>query len=184
MQKKVGLIVGSLRKGSYSRLMAEAAKALAPPGLSFTDIGIGELPLYNEDLETATPPPAWTTFRAQVGRSDAVLFVTPEYNRGMPGALKNAIDVGSRPWGHSVWNGRPTAVISATPGALGAMASHQQLRLTMSVLGSPTLPGPEVYIPGVAGLFDGAGKLNNDDTRKILTQLLQGFETWIGRFSG
>ena len=145
---------GACARVLYSRLMAQAVKQLAPASLAFTDIGIGELPLYNQDLETDSPPPAWTTFRQQVGATDAVLFVTPEYNRGMPGALKNAIDVGSRPWGKSVWKGRPTAVISVTPGALGAMAAHQQLRHTLSVLESPALPGPEVYIPGAAGLFD------------------------------
>jgi len=182
MQKKVGLIVGSLRQGSYSRLMAEAAKPLAPPALSFIDIGIGELPLYNQDLETATPPPAWTAFRSLAGQTDGVLFVTPEYNRGMPGALKNALDVGSRPWGHSVWKGRPTAVISITPGALGAMAAHQQLRHTLSILDSPTMPGPEVYLPNAASLFDDAGHLASAETKEFITNFLQGFDTWIDRF--
>jgi chromate reductase, NAD(P)H dehydrogenase (quinone) len=182
MSKKVGIIVGSLRKGAYSRLMARAVKEIAPSTLVFSDVSIGDLPLYNEDLETDAPPPAWTAFRSQLGQADAVLFVTPEYNRGMPGALKNAIDVGSRPWGKSVWKGRPTGVISVTPGPLGAMSAHQQLRHTLSVIDSPTLPGPEVYVPGAAGLFDESGKLKNDDTRKILTTFLQAFETWIGRF--
>jgi chromate reductase len=182
MQHKIGVIVGSLRKGAYTRLMAEAVKQIAPASMSFVDIGIGDLPLYNQDLETSTPPPAWTHFRTQVAGTHAVLFVTPEYNRGMPGALKNAIDVGTRPWGHSVWSGKPTAVISLTPGPLGAMAAHQQLRLTMSVLNSPTLPGPEVYMPGAAGLFNDAGQLTNEETRKILTTLLHGFDVWIARF--
>lgn len=183
MPSKVGLIVGSLRKGAYTRMMGEAVKTLAPPSMSFVDIGIGDLPLYNQDLETDTPPAAWTTFRSLVAGTNAVLFVTPEYNRGMPGALKNAIDVGTRPWGHSVWSAKPTAVMSLTPGPLGAMAAHQQLRLTLSVLNSPVLPGPEVYMPGAANLFDDAGKLKNADTQKIVTSLLQGFETWIGRFA-
>ncbi len=182
MKNKIGLIVGSLRKGAYTRLMAQAVKEIAPASMSFVDIGIGDLPLYNQDLETSTPPPAWTAFRTQVAGTDGVLFVTPEYNRGMPGALKNAIDVGTRPWGHSVWNGKPTAVISLTPGPLGAMSAHQQLRLTMSVINSPTLPGPEVYMPGAAGLFDEAGKLTNEGTKEILLTLLQGFEVWIARF--
>jgi chromate reductase len=182
MQNTVGLIVGSLRKAAYSRWMGEATKALAPPSMTFVDIGIGDLPLYNQDLETTTPPAAWTHFRTQVDGARAVLFITPEYNRGMPGALKNALDVGSRPRGHSVWSGKPTAVISVTPGPLGAMAAHQQLRHTLSVLNSPTLPGPEIYIPGAAGLFDAAGKLKNADTQKILTGFLQAFEQWIGRF--
>ena len=98
--------------------------------------------------------------------------------------MKNALDVGSRPWGHSIWSGKPTAVISLTPGALGAMAAHQQLRHTLSILNSPTMPGPEIYIPGAGGLFDDAGQLKSADTRKLITNLLQAFETWIGRFKG
>ena len=182
MQNTVGLIVGSLRKAAYSRLLGEAVKGLAPASMAFVDISIGDLPLYNQDLETDAPPAPWTRFRSQVQGTDAVLFVTPEYNRGMPGALKNALDVGSRPWGHSVWNGKPTAVISLTPGALGGMAAHQQLRHTLSILNSPTLPGPEIYITGAAGLFDATGKLASADTQKLITSLLQAFETWIGRF--
>ena len=108
-----------------------------------------------------------------------MLFVTPEYNRGMPGAVKMRIDVGSRPWGKSVWNGKPTAVISLTPGPLGAMSAHQQLRLTMSVINSPTLPGPEVYMPGAAGLFDAAGKLTNEGTKEILLTLLPGSKSGL-----
>jgi chromate reductase len=182
MGNKIGLIVGSLRKGAYTRLMAQAVKEIAPSTMSFVEIGIGDLPLYNADLETSTPPPAWTTFRTQVAGTDGVLFVTPEFNRGMPGALKNAIDVGTRPWGHSVWNGKPTAVISLTPGPLGAMSAHQQLRLTLSVINSPTLPGPEVYMPGAASLFNEAGKLTNEGTKEILLTLLREFEVWIARF--
>jgi len=182
MPNTIALIVGSLRQGAYTRLMGDAVKKLAPPSMTFVDVSIGDLPFYNQDLETATPPPTWTRFRSQIGSSTAVLFVTPEYNRGMPGALKNALDVGSRPWGHSVWSGKPTAVISVTPGALGGMAAHQQLRHTLSVLNSPTLPGPEVYIPGAAGLFDEAGQLKNAETGKLLTSMLQAFEVWIRRF--
>jgi chromate reductase len=183
MPKNVGVIVGSLRQDAYSRLLAQAVSELGPQSLAFSDIPIGELPLYNPDLETAAPPPAWTTFRERVKETRAVLFVTPEYNRGMPGALKNAIDVGSRPWGFSVWKGRPTAVMSITPGALGAMAAHQQVRLTMSVLESPTLPGPEVYLPNAASLFDESRRLKNEDVRKIVATLLAGLDTWIDRFS-
>src|SRR5262249_32689454 len=103
---KVGVIVGSLRKGAYSRMLARALPALAPANLELTYIRSGELPLYNQDLETAHPPAAWTQFRQQVIASDAILFVTPEYNRSMPGAVKNAMDVGSRPWGKSAWSGK------------------------------------------------------------------------------
>lgn len=182
MSYTVGLIVGSLRKGAYSRMLANAAKALAPPGWTLVELAIGELPLYNQDLETDTPPAAWTTFRNLAATTHGILFITPEYNRGMPGALKNALDVGSRPWGKSIWSGRPTAVISITPGPLGAMAAHQQLRHTLSVLNSPTMPGPEIYMPGAAGLFNEDGTLKSDDTKKLVSGFLQSLEVWIGRF--
>ena len=122
MQSRVGVIVGSLRKGAYTRMLARALPELTPPSLQLVDIAIGELPLYNYDLETKTPPPAWTAFRTAVKACDAILFVTPEFNRSMPGALKNAMDVGSRPWGDSAWSGKPAGVISLTPGALVAIA--------------------------------------------------------------
>jgi chromate reductase, NAD(P)H dehydrogenase (quinone) len=182
MSYKVGVIVGSLRKGAYSHMLANAAKELAPAGWTFTDLAIGELPLYNQDLETDSPPPAWTKFRTQAGASDGILIVTPEYNRGMPGALKNAIDVGTRPWGKSIWAHKPTAVMSITPGPLGGMSAHQQVRHTLSVINSPTMPGPEIYMPGAAALFDDNGKLKNEDTKKLVTSFLQSFQSWIARF--
>ena len=126
--KNIGMIVGSLRAGAYTRMLARNLPELAPAGVKLQNIEIGELPLYNQDLETDAPPPAWTHFRQQVIASDAVLFVTPEYNRSIPGALKNALDVGSRPWGHSAWSGKRAGVISLTPGALGAMAANLHLR--------------------------------------------------------
>lgn len=181
-QKKVGVIIGSLRKGAYTRSMARAAGELAPASLALSEIGIGELPLYNQDLETDTPPAAWKIFREQVRKVDALLFVTPEYNRGLPAALKNAIDVGSRPPRENVWSGKPAAVISVTPGALGAMAANQHLRLALSVVNAPTMPNPEAYIGGAKELFDEAGALKKADTRDYIAKLLQAFETWINRF--
>jgi chromate reductase len=163
-------------------MLANAVKEIAPATMSLVDVPIGDLPHYNQDLETDSPPPAWTAFRKLVGGTDAVLIVTPEYNRGMPGALKNAIDVGTRPWGHSVWNGRPTAVMSISPGPLGAMASHQQVRHTLSVINSPTVPGPEVYLHSAASLFNEQGKLISDGAKEAVLQLLKSFEVWIGRF--
>lgn len=178
----VGFIVGSLRKGAYTRMLSRTIVEIAPPSFKLTEIGIGELPLYNQDLETDTPPPAWTTFRNQVKSSDAILFITPEYNRGMPGGVKNAIDVGSRPPKQSAWRGKPAAVISLTPGRLGAMAAHHQLRLALSVLGVPVLPMPEVYLAEAGKLFDSNGQLVSEDTIKLLTSMLNDFDTWIGRF--
>jgi chromate reductase len=183
MPISVGMIVGSLRQAAYTRFLERAAMGFAPASWKTVDIGIGDLPLYNQDLETASPPPAWTTFRTAMAQVDAVLVITPEYNRGMPGALKNAFDVGSRPWGKSIWNGKPSAVLSMTPGALGAMSAHQQVRHTLSVLNSPTMPGPEVYLHSAASLFDEAGKLKSTETADILTKFLAHFEVWIGRFA-
>lgn len=180
--RNVGFIVGSLRKGAYTRLLSQALVELAPQSLQLTEIGIGELPFYNQDLETATPPAPWVTFRNRVKSSDAILFITPEYNRGMPAAVKNAIDVGSRPIKESVWRGKPAAVVSLTPGKLGAMAAHQQLRLGLSVIGVPVMPSPEVYLGGAGNLFDENGKLKDEDTRKHLGAMLASFETWIGHF--
>src|SRR5688572_2458982 len=180
--RKLALIVGSLRHGAYTRLVAQALIELAPPTLELNEAGIGELPFYNQDLETQTPPAQWRAFRDHIRRSDGVVFVTPEYNRGMPGVLKNAIDVGSRPPKESVWRGKPALVISQTPGRLGAMAAHQQLRLTLSVSGSPVMPAPEVYLPEAGKLFGPDGKLIAEDTRKLLGSVLADFDTWVGRF--
>ena len=180
--RNIGFIVGSLRKGAYTRLLSQAIQEIGQPSFKLTEIAIGELPFYNQDLETETPPAQWVAFRNQVKQNDGILFITPEYNRGIPGVVKNAVDVGSRPPKESVWNRRPTAVISLTPGKLGAMAGNQALRHTLSVIGSPVLPAPEAYLANAAELFDGSGKLHNEDTRKFLGKVLAEFETWIGRF--
>lgn len=178
--KKVGVIVGSLRKGAYSRLMSQALVELAPASLVLSEIAIGELPHYNQDLETDNPSAAWTTFRQRVIASDGILFITPEYNRSMPGVMKNALDVGSRPWGHSAWSGKPAAVISTTPGALGGMAANHHLRQVLLAVNLAAMPHPEAYIPAVATLFDENGKLRNPDTRKFMTDFLVAFDSWIG----
>lgn len=179
---KVGLIVGSLRGGAFTRLMARALPELAPPSLQFFTIEIGDLPFYNEDLETASPPVPWTRFRQQVRRADGVLFVTPEYNRSIPGALKNALDVGSRPWGSSAWDGKPAGVISQSPGALGGMAAAHHLRQVLLAVNLAAMPHPEAYIPVVATLFDDSGRLQHAPTREFTTAFLQAFEKWLDRF--
>jgi len=181
--KKIGVIVGSLRQGSYSRMLARAVIESAPAHLRLSQIEIGSLPLYNQDLETATPPAAWTEFRERVIASDAVLFVTPEYNRSMPGALKNALDVGSRPWGHSAWDGKPAAIISITPGALGAMAANNHLRQVLYAVNLAAMAYPEAYIPAAATLFDGSGRLVDAGVRKFLDSFVQAFDAWIGRLA-
>ena len=179
----VAVIVGSLRKQSYNRKMAHALAALAPQGLTLEIVEIGDLPLYNEDLDKDRVPPAWTAFRDQIRPRDAVLFVTPEYNRSVPGVLKNAIDVGSRPYGRSVWAKKPAAVMSVSPGAIGGFGANHHLRQSLVFLDMPALQQPEAYIGGVATLFDDKGAIANDDTRAFLATFLQRFEVWIAHNS-
>jgi chromate reductase, NAD(P)H dehydrogenase (quinone) len=180
MQSNIGVIVGSLRKDAYSRWLSRALPELAPASLRLVDIAI-DLPLYNADLETADPPAAWTTFRKEVMACDAILFVTPEFNRSMPGALKNALDVGSRPWGRSAWNGKPAGVISLTPGALGGMAANHHVRQVLLAVNLAAMPYPEAYIPDAGTLFDEQGRLTNAATREFLAGFMKSFETWVGK---
>ena len=177
--RDVAVFVGSLRKESFNRKMAKALAAMAPPSLKFEIVEIAHLPLYNQDLE-ATPTAEVTAFKERIARADAVLFVTPEYNRGVPGVLKNAIDVASRPYGKSAWNGKPGAVISVSPGAIGGFGANHQLRQSLVFLNVPALPH-EAYIGNAAKLFDDKGALVADDTRKFLANFLQLFESWIER---
>ena len=143
-------------------------------------VEIGDLPLYNEDLENASPkPPAWFSFRERIRAADAVLFVTPEYNRSVPGALKNAIDVGSRPYGQSVWSGKPAAIVSVSPGVIGAYGANHHLRQSLVFLDMPPMQQPEVYIGGAASLFDQDGNITNDTTRQLLERFMQTFAKWI-----
>ena len=178
--RTVAVLVGSLRKGSFSRKVAKAVAALAPRHLKFDIVEIGDLPFFDQDLE-ADPPAAWTAFRQRIAAADAVLFVTPEYNRSVPAVLKNAIDVGSRPYGQSVWNGKPGAVISTSIGALGGFGAHHHLRQSLAFLNVPTLSQPETYIGGAGELFDEAGQLTNQSTAGFLTGFGQAFADWIER---
>src|SRR5882757_5001815 len=161
--RTVAVIVGSLRKDSVSRKVARAIEALTP-NLKFVEIEIGNLQLFNQDLE-ATPTAEWVKFREEVKAADAILFVTPEYNRSVPGVLKNALDVGSRPYGHSAWNGKPTAVISVSPGAVGGFGANHHLRQSLVFLNVPAMPQPEAYIGGAAALFDKEGNITNEGTQ-------------------
>jgi chromate reductase len=176
---KVAVIVGSLRKASWSRKLALALPALKLEALELRIIEIGALPLYNEDSEAADKTPAaWTDFRNEVRQTEAVLFVTPEYNRSVPGLLKNALDVGSRPYGHSVWSGKPGAIISNSPGAMGGFGANHHLRQSLVFLNVPCMQQPEAYIGNVAKMFDEAGHLNNDATRDFLQTFMKAFARW------
>ncbi|MBS0359920.1 MAG: NAD(P)H-dependent oxidoreductase [Proteobacteria bacterium] len=176
--RKIAVIVGSLRKESFSRKLAKAIAAVAPSHLDFDFVDIGQLQHFNQDLEQ-TPPQEWVDFRDRVRGADAVLFVTPEYNRGLPGVLKNAIDVGSRPYGHSVWNAKPAAVVSNSPGAIGGFGAYHHLRQSLVFLNMPTVNQPETYVGGVAQMFDENGELTNESTREFLTGFGQVFADGI-----
>jgi chromate reductase len=173
-------LVGSLRRESFTRKLVRAIGADSPPSLRIEIVEIGALPLYDQDLEES-PPAEWRSFRERVKRADAVLFATPEYNRSVPGGLKNAIDVGSRPYGQSVWAKKPAAIISASPGAVGAFGANHHLRQSLVFLDMPILQQPEAYIGGVDKLFDASGAFTNPATKQFCAQFLRAFEAWIGR---
>jgi len=175
----VCVLVGSLRKASFNRMLADALIWLAPSSMKLEIVEIGQLPFYNQDLETDPPPTQWTAFRQRVKAADAVLFVTPEYNRSVPAVLKNALDVGSRPHGNSVWDSKPGAVVSGTPGAIGAFGANHHLRQSLVSLNVPTMHQPEAYIGHADKLFDERGKLVNDGTRKFLQEFMQAFANWV-----
>src|SRR6266403_4439511 len=155
----VCVLVGSLRKAWFNGMLANALIWLAPSSLKLDIVAIGQLPFYNQDLETDPAPAPWTAFRQRVKAADAVLFVTPEYNRSVPAALKNALDVGSRPYGSSVWDRKPGAVVSGSPGAIGAFGANHHLRQARAFLNVPTTQQPEAYVGHADKLFDETGKL-------------------------
>lgn len=174
----VGILIGSLRKESYNRKIAEVLMAVAPASLKTSIIEIGQLPFFNQDDE-ANPPSEWVKFREQLKNIDAFLIVTPEYNRSVPAVIKNAIDVGSRPYGQSLWNGKPCAIVSASVGAIGGFGANHHLRQSMVFLNAPCLQQPEVYLSYVDKLFDEKGELNNQGTRDFLKQFMQTFADWV-----
>jgi chromate reductase len=176
--RDIAVIVGSLRKASFNRKMANAMIELAPQSLKLEIVEIGALPHYDEDAEHDVPA-AWKTFRERLGRADGVIFVTPEYNRSIPGVLKNAIDVGSRPYGSSKWEGKPGGVVSVSPGAIGGFGANHHVRQTLVFLNVPTLQQPEAYIGGAAKLFDESGKLTNADTREFVGKFLKTYAAWV-----
>jgi chromate reductase len=177
----VCVLVGSLRKASLNGMLANALISLAPASMKLEIVEIGQLPFFNQDLETESEPAQWTAFRQHVKASDAVLFVTPEYNRSVPPALKNALDVGSRPYGSSVWDRKPGAIASCSPSAIGAFGANHHLRQSLVFLNVPTMQQPEAYIGRADKLFDEHGKLINDATSKFLQAFLQAFANWVER---
>lgn len=181
---RVVVLVGSLRAESYSRKLARALIERAPKSLRCEIVEIGELPLYNEDLDQGSPPPAWTQFRDQLRSADAVLFVTPEYNRSIPGCLKNALDVGSRPPKQNVFDGVPAAVASVTPYKLGAFGANHALRQTFVFLNMPVMQQPELYLGKIAEALDDQGKIKDAETSQLLDRFMSSFEHWVQRNRG
>lgn len=178
---KYGIVVGSIRKNSYSKGVADALVAGLPKDSEVTYLNLSDLPLYNQDLDENSPE-AYTTFRAQVAAQDAFIFVTPEHNRSIPAALKNALDVASRPWGQNVWAGKPALVASQSIGATAGVLAHHVLRQSLVFLDMPTLQQPELYIGNTSTLADENGQITNDDTKAFLASAAQQFVTFAEKF--
>jgi chromate reductase len=179
-QHKVGYFVGSLSSQSINRTLAKSLVLLAPPSMHLTEIPIGDLPLYNRDLDDSYPAPA-LALKDAIARVDAVLFVTPEYNRSVPGALKNAIDWASRPWGQNSLARKPTATIGASPGAIGTAVGQQHLKSILAFCNSPLMNAIEAYIQFKPGVFTDEGEVTDPSTEQFLREYLEEFNQFIAR---
>ena len=176
---KIAIVVGSLRKDSINRKVAKSLCAMAHERLNCDIVPINDLPLYNQDSD-ADPPEEYVRFRKEIAAADGVLFVTPEYNRGVPGVLKNAIDVGSRPYGHSVWNQMPAAIVSASPGSIGGFGANHQVRQAAVFLNMPVMQHPEAYLGHVtAESFDEDGCLQDGPLKDLVLSLSNAFADWV-----
>lgn len=179
MAYKIAILVGSLRKGSLNRKVARSICAIRGDNLDCSMIEIGDLPLYDEDLDS-NPPEQWVRFRQQVSEADGVLFVSPEYNRGIPGVLKNAIDVGSRPYGQSVFDKKPAAIVTSSPGSIGGFGSNHQIRQAAVYLNMPVMAQPEAYLGNVSDdSFDESGSLREGPLKELVTGLAHAFAGWV-----
>lgn len=181
MAYKIAILVGSLREASINRKVAQSICAIRSDGLDCETVEIGDLPLYNEEIDKpGKRPQEYDRFREAVASADGVLFVTPEYNRGIPGALKNAIDVGSRPYGKSAFNGKPAAVITASPGAIGGFGANHQIRQAAVFLNMPVMQQPEAYLGGVTDdSFDEDGCLKDGPLKEFVTKIAHAFHDWV-----
>jgi chromate reductase len=180
--RDIAILVGSLRKESLNRKTAKTLIEIAPKTLKLEIAEIGALALLNEDLEH-DPPREWTEFRERLQRADGVLFVTPEYNRSVPGVLKNAIDVGSRPYGKNRFDGKPGGVISVSPGSVGGFGANHHLRQSLVFLNVPVLQQPEAYLHGAGKFFDDSGKMTNEATREFLGKFLDAYAAWVEKIA-
>jgi chromate reductase len=181
MDRIIGILTGSLRRASFSKKLATVVLDMAPEGFQFKIIEIGELALYNQDFDDDGNAPApYHAFREEVKSVDGVIFITPEYNRSVPAVLKNALDVGSRPYGKSVWNAKPAAIFSNSPGPLAAFGANHHLRQSLVFLNMPVMQQPEVYISKVGDAFDENGTLDGR-TRKFLQQAISEYIAWFSK---
>lgn len=176
----VAVIVGSLRKQSFSLRIANAFGKLAPASLTLHNVTLNDLSFFNQDLEAA-PPADWLKFRETIQASDAVLFVTPEYNRSIPGALKNAIDVGSRPYGKSSFLGKTVGIVSSSPGPLGGVSAAMHLKQLLPGITGPILQQPEIYLNGVGDAFDEAGELTKESLKTVMQAYIDAFAAWVDK---
>jgi len=178
----IAVVIGSLRRDSFNRKLATAIAKLAPPEFSFDQVEIGDLPLYNQD-DDANQAESVKRLKGQIKTARGLLFVTAEYNRSVPGVLKNAIDHASRPYGENVWAGKPAGVLGASIGAIGTAVAQQHLRTTLAYLDVPTLGQPEAFIHAKEGLFDPSGNLN-PDSRKFLQDWMDRYVAWVKKHAG
>lgn len=179
MKRAIAVLVGSLREESFNRKAAKALAAMAPDGLDFDFVEIGDLPFYDEDVEKSGAPAEWTRFREAIARADAVLFVSPEYNRSVPAVMKNAIDVGSRPYGSSVWAKKPGAVITVSPGAIGGFGANHHLRQMTVFLDIPMMQQPESYVGNAGSIFGDDGEVTDARAKKLMQSFIDAYADWV-----
>ena len=180
MSKKIGIIAGSLRKESYSKKIAKNVLSMAPEGFEFSIISIDDLPVYNQDFDDEEIE-SYNSFRSTVNGVDGIIFITPEYNRSVPSALKNAIDVGSRPYGQSVWNNKPAAIFSLSIGTISGFGANHHLRQSLAFLNMPTMQQPEVYLANIGEALDENGNIVNEQVRSFLQQAVDAYTAWFKR---
>lgn len=181
----IGVLIGSLRKGSFTRQIAQNLMDMMPDTFDMRLIDIGDLALYNQDFDDeGHVPAAWKTFRESVAAMDGYLFVTPEYNRSMPAVLKNALDIASRPYGQNAWGQKPGAVVSVSPGSMGGFGANHHLRQSLTFLDVYAMQQPEAYINNCTKMLDDNGKVTDERSRKFLQEIADAFAQWVARFDG
>lgn len=181
-EKVIGIVVGSIRKEAFTKKIGKFLVANAPAGYRFDFIEIADLPIYNQDYDDANEPANYAPFREKVRSMNGIIFVTPEHNRSVPAALKNALDVGSRPYGKNVWNGKPALIISSSISGISGFGANHHLRQMLAFLNMPTVQQPEVYLANVQDYFDDSGNLVKDDTAQFLRKVLNDYIQFVSKF--